>query len=32
VLALGAAVWHNWRLWEAGQLDMPARSLIAYDH
>ncbi len=32
LLALGACAWHNWRLWEAGELDSPIRSLIAYDH
>lgn len=32
LLALGACVWHNWRLWEAGALDSPIRSLVAYDH
>ena len=32
LLALGAAVWHNWSLWEAGELDGPIRGLIAYDH
>jgi hypothetical protein len=32
LLAMGAVVWHNWRLWQAGQLDTPLRSLIAYDH
>jgi Transposase DDE domain len=32
LLALGAVVWHNWRLWEVGQLDTPVRSLVAYDH
>lgn len=32
LLAFGAVVWHNWRLWEAGELDTPGRSLIAYDH
>jgi hypothetical protein len=32
LLALGACVWHNWRLWEAGELQAPVRSLIAYDH
>ena len=32
LLALGACVWHNWRLWEAGLLDGPLRGLIAYDH
>ncbi|MGH2986128.1 MAG: IS982 family transposase [Solirubrobacterales bacterium] len=31
-LAMGAVIWHNWRLWEAGELDTPIRSLIAYDH
>ena len=32
VLALAAGVWHNWLLWEAGQLDAPGRHLTAYDH
>lgn len=32
LLALGACVWHNWRLWEEGVIDTPGRSLIAYDH
>lgn len=32
LLALGACVWHNWRLWEAGELESPMRSLVAYDH
>jgi hypothetical protein len=32
LLAMGAAVWHNWQLWEAGALDTPLRSLISYDH
>jgi hypothetical protein len=32
LLALAAAIWHNWALWEAGNLDHPIRSLIAYDH
>lgn len=32
LLALGACVWHNWRLWEEGLIDTPGRSLIAYDH
>ena len=27
-----AVVWHNWRLWEAGELESPIRSLVAYDH
>jgi hypothetical protein len=26
VLALAAAIWHNW------QIDQPGRSLVAYDH
>lgn len=32
LLAMGAVVWHNWRLWEAGELETSLRSLIAYDH
>ena len=32
LLGIGAVVWHNWQLWEAGGLDGPIRSLIAYDH
>jgi DDE family transposase len=32
VLALAAGVWHNWQLWETGQLDTPGRHLTAYDH
>jgi hypothetical protein len=32
VLALAAGVWHNWLLWEAGQLDTPGRHLTIYDH
>ena len=32
LLAFGATIWHNWRLWEAGELETPVRSLIAYDH
>ena len=32
LLALGACTWHNWRLWEAGELDSPIRGLIAYEH
>lgn len=32
LLAMGAVVWHNWRLWEAGELEPPVRSLVAYDH
>lgn len=32
LLALAAGIWHNWALWEAGIIDEPRRSLIAYDH
>ena len=32
VLALAAGVWHNWLLWEAGQIDTPGRHFTAYDH
>jgi hypothetical protein len=32
LLALAAGIWHNWKLCETGQIDMPGRSLIAYDH
>ena len=32
LLALAAGIWHNWALWENGNLDHPIRSLIAYDH
>ncbi len=32
VLALAAGVWHNWLLWEAGQIDTPSRHLTHYDH
>jgi len=32
LLALGACVWHNWQLWDAGALEGPVRSLVAYDH
>jgi hypothetical protein len=32
VLALAVGVWHNWQLWETGQLDTPGRQLTAYDH
>lgn len=32
LLALAAAIWHNNTLWEAGHIDTPGRSLIAYDH
>ncbi len=32
LLALAAGIWHNWQLWQAGIIDTPGRSLIAYDH
>ncbi|MGP0101336.1 MAG: IS982 family transposase [Solirubrobacteraceae bacterium] len=32
VLALAAGVWHNWLLWEAGEIDKPGRHFTAYDH
>jgi hypothetical protein len=32
LLALAAGIWHNNKLWEAGQIDTPSRSLTAYDH
>jgi len=32
VLALAAGVWHNWLLWETGQIDTPGRHFTAYDH
>lgn len=32
LLALGACVWHNWQLWEAGEQGGPMRSMVAYDH
>jgi hypothetical protein len=32
ILALATGVWHNWQLWETGQLDTPGRHLTAYDH
>jgi DDE family transposase len=32
LLAMGAVVWHNWRLSQQDELDTPLRSLIAYDH
>ena len=32
LLALGACLWHNWQRWEAGEIDGPVRSLVAYDH
>lgn len=32
VLALAAGVWHNWLLWETGQIDAPGRHFTTYDH
>jgi hypothetical protein len=32
VLALAAGVWHNWLLYDAGQIDTPGRHLTNYDH
>ena len=32
MLALAAGVWHNWLLWEAGQINAPGRHLTTYDH
>jgi hypothetical protein len=32
VLALAIGVWHNWQLWQDGQLNTPGRHLTAYDH
>ena len=32
VLALAAGVWHNWLLWETGQIDTPGRHFTSYDH
>ncbi len=32
VLALAAAIWHNWLLYDARQLDTPGRHLTHYDH
>lgn len=32
VLALAAGVWHNWLLYEAGQIDTPGRHFTIYDH
>jgi hypothetical protein len=32
VLALAAGVWHNWLLWETGQIDNPGRHFTTYDH
>lgn len=32
VLALAAGVWHNWLLWQAGEINAPGRHFTAYDH
>lgn len=32
VLALAAGVWHNWLLYETGQIDTPGRHFTHYDH
>jgi Transposase DDE domain len=32
MLALAAGVWHNWLLWEAGQIKAPGRHFTIYDH
>lgn len=32
VLALATGVWHNWLLWEAGQIKDPGRHFTHYDH
>jgi hypothetical protein len=32
VLTLAAGVWHNWLLWEAGEIEKPGRHFTAYDH
>ena len=32
VLALAAGVWHNWLLYETGQIDTPGRHFTIYDH
>ena len=32
VLALAAGVWHNWLLWETGQINNPGRHFTTYDH
>lgn len=32
VPALAAGVWHNWLLWETGNIDAPGRHFTAYDH
>ena len=32
LLALAAGIWHNWLLWDAGQINTPGRHLTHYDH
>lgn len=32
VLALAIGVWHNWQLWERGEIDTPGRHFTCYDH
>jgi hypothetical protein len=32
LLALAAGIWHNWLLWDTGQIDTPGRHLTPYDH
>jgi hypothetical protein len=32
VLVLAASVWHNWQLWETGNIDAPGRHFATYDH
>jgi hypothetical protein len=32
LLALAAGAWHNWMLWETGQIDAPGRHFTTYDH
>jgi len=32
VLTLAAGVWHNWLLWEQGEIDTPGRHFTTYDH
>jgi hypothetical protein len=30
VLAPAAGVWHNWQLWETGNIDVPRRHFTTY--
>jgi hypothetical protein len=32
ILTPAAGVWHNWLLWEAGEIEKPGRHFTAYDH